>query len=303
MREIRLYGQLGRRYGRVHRFRVASPAEAMRALCANFPGFEVELSNAHTRGVRFAVWDGDENIGEDRLMMHGSGPIRVAPILAGAKRAGLFQTILGVTLVAIGVALNITGVGTAAAPYFIKIGAVLALGGVVQLLTPLPKAGDPNEDDANRPNNVFDGPVNTTAQGQPVAIGYGRLEIGSAVISAGIDVDDVQISDPGTLPGAPAAPGLTATPNPASRNSRFGTAAIVQFTAGSSTPGRSAFRTTYIFELVDNGRPVRSVQSGNQWSYSFTQPGSYVVSVTVQYVRSGTEPIPSAASTVTVVVL
>lgn len=302
MREIRLYGQLGRRYGRVHRFRVASPAEAMRALCANFPGFEAELSMAHTRGIRFAVWDGDENIGEDRLTMHGRSPIRVAPMLAGSKRGGLFQTILGVTLIAVGVALNYIPGGSSVAPYFIKVGAVLALGGVAQLLTPLPKAGDPNEDDANRPNNVFDGPVNTTAQGQPVAIGYGRLEIGSAVISAGIDVDDVQISSPGALPPAPAAPGLTASPNPASRNSRFGTAAVVQFTAGSGTPSRAAFQTTYIFELTDNGRVVRTAQSSNRWSYSFTRPGSYVVSVVVQYVRSGVDPIPSEASTVTVVV-
>lgn len=302
MREVRLYGQLGRRYGRVHRFRVASPAEAMRALCANFPGFEAELSTAHTRGVRYSVWDGPDNIGEDRLAMLGRAPIRIAPILVGSKRGGLFQTILGVTLVAIGVALNYVPGGSVAAPYFIKIGAVLALGGVAQLLTPLPKSGDPNEDEANRPNNVFDGPVNTTAQGQPVSVGYGRLEIGSAVISAGIDVDDVQISVGGTPPTPPAAPALTASPNPASRTSRFGSAATVQFTAGSAAPNRLSYRISYLFELTDGARLVRVRQFSNRWSYSFTKAGSYIVTATVQYERSGADPIMSAPGSVTVVV-
>ncbi len=306
MREVRLYGQLGRRYGRMHRFRVGSPAEAMRALCANFPGFEAELSIAHTRGMRYAVWDGAENIGEDRLQMLGRAPIRIAPIVAGSKRAGVLQTILGVTLIAIGAVLTATGGGAGAAPYFYKIGAVLALGGVAQLLTPMPKSGDPNEDDANRPNNVFDGPVNTTAQGHPVPVGYGRLEIGSAVISAGIDVDDVQINNGGTAPDPASAPTLTASPNPASRTGRFGLAAIVQFTASAALSGSPflgrGYAIFYVFEVTVGAQVIRSHQSTKRWSFSFRDPGTYTVTATVQYERSGMDPIVSAPGSVTVVV-
>ena len=40
---------------------------------------------------------------------------------------------------------------------------------------------------------TFSGPVNTTAQGQPVPVGYGRLIVGGAVISAGITTEEIPI--------------------------------------------------------------------------------------------------------------
>lgn len=46
------------------------------------------------------------------------------------------------------------------------------------------------QDPDNKPSYAFGGPVNTTAQGNPVPIGYGQREIGGAVISAGIYTED-----------------------------------------------------------------------------------------------------------------
>ena len=40
LREVRLYGALGREFGRVLHLAVATPAEAVRALRAVLPGFE-----------------------------------------------------------------------------------------------------------------------------------------------------------------------------------------------------------------------------------------------------------------------
>ena len=56
---------------------------------------------------------------------------------------------------------------------------------------PTPKATEPSERPENKPSYSFNGAVNTTAQGHPVPVGYGRLIVGSAVISAGIDVDEI----------------------------------------------------------------------------------------------------------------
>jgi predicted phage tail protein len=39
---------------------------------------------------------------------------------------------------------------------------------------------------ANKPSYAFDGAVNTAAQGNPVPICYGRLIVGSQVVSAGL---------------------------------------------------------------------------------------------------------------------
>lgn len=55
IRTVRLYGWLGRAFGREHRLAVASPAEAVRALCALLPGFEKALADSGERGVRFAL--------------------------------------------------------------------------------------------------------------------------------------------------------------------------------------------------------------------------------------------------------
>ena len=101
IRTVRLYGWLGRAFGREHRLAVASPAEAVRALCALLPGFEKALADSDERGVRFACFAGRRNLAEDELGLPvGDDAIRIAPVLAGAKSGGLFQTILGAVLLA-----------------------------------------------------------------------------------------------------------------------------------------------------------------------------------------------------------
>jgi predicted phage tail protein len=51
MRVIKLYGELGKKYGKLHRFLVGSPAEAIRALCANFPDFQRDMITAEDRNI------------------------------------------------------------------------------------------------------------------------------------------------------------------------------------------------------------------------------------------------------------
>jgi predicted phage tail protein len=65
----------------------------------------------------------------------------------------------------------------------------MIIGGVIQLLTPVPKGSAANTA-ANAPSYVFNGAVNTQAQGNPVPLLYGRMIVGSAVISAGISAED-----------------------------------------------------------------------------------------------------------------
>lgn len=101
VRLVRLYGWLGKRFGREHRLAVASPAEAVRALCALLPGFEPALLASERRGVRFACFAGRRNLSQDELRHPvGADVIRIAPMLAGAKNGGLFQTMLGAVLIA-----------------------------------------------------------------------------------------------------------------------------------------------------------------------------------------------------------
>ena len=193
MKTIILLGELGKRYGRRHMLDVKSPAEAVRALCANFKDFAAFVSSSHERNVGYRVLNMREDVGEDELHNPASRRIAIVPVVAGAG-GGLGKILLGVALIAAAIlvpglaAVTLFGTTTLATVAF-SIGVSLALGGVAQMLAPQPKSQGPQEE--QQPSYVFNGAVNTTSQGQPVPVGYGRMIVGSAVISAGISVEDI----------------------------------------------------------------------------------------------------------------
>lgn len=141
---IRLYGALGARFGRVHKLAVQTSAEAVKALCINFDGLEDYLMNAKKNGMTFAVFRGKRNIGvQDFQELAGDSDIRIAPVMEGAKKAGMFQTILGAVMVVagiiVGVATGWTGVGLTFGAGLIMSGASMMAGGIYQMLSPSPK--------------------------------------------------------------------------------------------------------------------------------------------------------------------
>ncbi len=183
MRTVRLLGELGKKFGEVHRFSVNTPAEAVRALAVNFPGFENELRTAHERNVGFKVINGGEELEDvDQVHQPASREIVIAPVVMGS--GAVARILIGAVLI---VASFIPGL-QGASPYLLSAGAGLLLGGVVELLSPVPRAPKVPEKPENTPSYVFNGPVNTTAQGHPVPVGYGRMTVGGALISAGISV-------------------------------------------------------------------------------------------------------------------
>lgn len=199
MRDVILAGTLGREYGRRHRLAVSTPAEAVRAMEANHPGFGRRVLQLGESGVGYAVFNGRAQADESALSISGTGKIIIAPIINGGKNP-LLQIVTGAALIA---ASFIPGLNVIVASALFSFGVSLTLGGVVQLLTPTLKPSAPEED--RRPNNVFDGPVNTTAQGQCVPVGYGRMIVGSAVISAGISLTSIVAPDGDIVGGVGAA--------------------------------------------------------------------------------------------------
>ncbi|ENJ1323398.1 tail assembly protein [Salmonella enterica] len=193
---IRLYGALGARFGRVHKLAVQTSAEAVKALCVNFDGLEEYLMNAKKNGMTFAVFRGKRNIDvQDFKELGGDSDIRIAPIMEGAKKAGMFQTILGAVLVVVGAVVGVmtswTGVGGVIGSGMVTAGIGMMAGGVYQMLSPQPKGLQGRDDPDNKPSYAFGGSVNTLAMGNPVALLYGEREIGGAIISAGIVAEDI----------------------------------------------------------------------------------------------------------------
>ena len=181
MTTILLYGQL-RQFGRSFRLSVRSPAEAIKALCVQIPGFERFLSNAKSRGIEFAVFRGTKALGEGELGFAGNGEVRIAPVITGSKRAGLLQTIVGAILIAVSF---IPGFQVLAAP-----GVALVAGGVIQLLSPQAGGLKTSAAPENTPGYAFGSAKNTTASGNPASLCAGRRRWGGAIISAAIYAEE-----------------------------------------------------------------------------------------------------------------
>lgn len=203
MKTIRLYGHLGARFGRVYRLDVASPAEAIRALLMQLPGFRAALLSSEGAGG-YRVIAG--RLARDRETMRDPcgerESIRIVPVQCGAGKKGLGQILLGAALIGFGIWTGGASLafgaawkagGMQLAAYFAtSIGVSLALGGVSQMLVGSPGTADTSvERPENKPSYAFDGAVNTAAQGNPVPVCYGRLIVGSQVVSAGMSVEQI----------------------------------------------------------------------------------------------------------------
>jgi predicted phage tail protein len=189
LRKIKLYGQLAKFIGRrVLEADVATAAEAVRMLMANFPGLEQHMAEQHYR-----VTVGTYDLALDEIHdPAGQQDIKIVPVVAGAGAVG--RIILGVLLVVAAIAIPGLGLGLAGSAVTAVgvFGGSLILGGVAQLLTPVPKVPQGNGSD-NDPRKTFNfsGIQQTSRQGVPVPCVYGLTLVGSVVISAGTDTVQV----------------------------------------------------------------------------------------------------------------
>ena len=204
LRKIKLYGQLAKFIGRrVLEADVATAAEAVRMLVANFPGLEQHMADQYYR-----VTVGTYDLGLDEIHdPAGQQDIKIMPVVVGAGGAGA-KIAIGVALIALSF---IPGIGWAAAAAatatkaatvagftaigstLFGLGASLLIGGVAQLISPVPKIPQgPDTDNDPRKTFNFSGIQQTSRQGVPVPAVYGLTLVGSVVISAGTDTVQVK---------------------------------------------------------------------------------------------------------------
>ena len=219
MKTVKLYGKLRKQCGgqKVFQFDVKTPAEAVKALMANFPKLQKWLIDSEKKGIAFVVKVGKAVIGtEEAEQLHHpwseNDIFTITPVPIGAKwwkvvvgivivvaavvLAPVAAPVLGGLITAGGGSLGVISAGVAA--FAATVGAYLVMGGISELLAPPP----PSPEDMYGKNNPYNGPdavrlesfalsgiVNTERQGIPCAIAYGRCFTGSAVLSSGFDVD------------------------------------------------------------------------------------------------------------------
>lgn len=198
LRKIKLYGKLAKFVGhRILEADVATAAEAVRFLVANWPELERHMADQHYR-VTVGTYD---LLAEELHDPAGQQDIKIVPVMAGAGATA--RIIAGIAIIALSLGIGaiasagailggFMGIGSVGT-IFVGIGATLVLGGVAQLLTPTPKVSTgPDTQNDPRKSYSFSGIQNTSRQGVPVPIVYGETIVGSVVISAGIDTVQVQ---------------------------------------------------------------------------------------------------------------
>ena len=211
MKVVKVYGALRKKLGQCRfEFEAATPAQAIKALCINFPGLEKWLIDSEKDGVGYRVTIGKERVTDDAtplLMPWGEKEVfSITPVIAGAGRGGGIFAGLGLIALAVvtggsSLAFGLGGFGLAAgatatfATSFAIAAGTLGLGltfmGIAQALSPQPEVPDFDES-AQLESFSFSNVVNTSRQGLPVPIAYGRVFVGSAIISSGTDVDEVR---------------------------------------------------------------------------------------------------------------
>jgi predicted phage tail protein len=215
MKVVKVYGALRKRLGQCRfQFEADTPAQAIKALIANFPGLDKWLIDSEQDGVGYRVTIGKERIGEadvSPLLMPWSerDVFSITPVIAGAGD-GFGSILAGIGLVAlafvigpaaggflgIGAGLGGAGMGLVGGAFASAVGFLgvsLLVGGVAQMLSPAPTFSnlERGSEAARLESFTFSGITNTVQQGMPVPICYGRCYIGSAVISSGLDVDQL----------------------------------------------------------------------------------------------------------------
>ena len=220
-----------------------TPADAIKLLCINYPAFQSELIAAHESGIGYRVLQAGVDLDLNDLHLPiGQNDLIVTPVLTGQDGAGRFflgAALIGASFLLPGAGLfgttsvfgisaaGATGAGvvagsaaaTLAGTALSAIGASLVLGSVSQMLSPQPElpgfgVSARGEFRATRPESVnrgFDGQQsyaylgaqNTVGVGATIPVAYGKVLIGSHVISADVDIayEDDPLQEATRTPG------------------------------------------------------------------------------------------------------
>ncbi len=198
MVNVRFYGSL-KQFGSDFRLDCQTPAEVIHALTSQIP----KLRQFIQQGL-FTVRVGRDYF-DNRYLEKGlsqklkdDSTVHFTPTLKGSKRGGLFGVITGVALIATAFALGPLGfsvIGANAAWMVGGVGASMLLGGVAQMLTKIPSMST-GKDAEKKQSTSFSNLSNMAAQGRPMPLAYGRIRVGSLIISQGVETMDIERQPP-----------------------------------------------------------------------------------------------------------
>jgi len=179
---IHLGGKLGKMFGKLWNLNVSSPAEAIRAISINTAGKFLEYLDTEGRNKYYKVCVGNKKntLSSDELTGRtGKSDIYIIPVIK--MSSAVAKIIVGALLVIAGII--VTPIFAPAGYALISAGLSLIVGGIVELMTPIPKM----KKEDNRTSSIFQGNASTIAQNTPVGLIYGRVLVAPMPISLSLD--------------------------------------------------------------------------------------------------------------------
>ena len=186
---ISLYGKLARDFQKKYstqakniNIKVRSAAEMLRALNANFPGFNSLIGKkSHYKVVNGNDINADGlDIGELNLIFTKDQDWHIMPVAAGAS--GDAKVVIGVGLMAIG--------GYTGSAQLVLMGASFVFSGAMDHMTRTPDT-DGNGGEAG--SFLYSGPMNLVEPGSIIPFGYGEVFCGSTLVSASIKSKTIHV--------------------------------------------------------------------------------------------------------------
>lgn len=195
---VHLDGALGKEFGSKWELAASSPREALALINANRPGLIAWIKQKATEFTHYRVvceyHDGrTEDLDDSTYLLNRKvKSVRFMPVIVGSGGSPLGRMLVGAMLMVGGFYLatipGMQGIGQ----FVANVGFSFVLGGAIGLISPQPGNNNTQEGDAGKTSNYFDGPTNTTQQGVPVQLIYGRrVMVGSQLISARMSIDQV----------------------------------------------------------------------------------------------------------------
>ena len=200
LRTVKVYGHLAEHCGQsVFEALVRVPADAIKFLLCNFPELRGLMRDGY---YKVAVGKFDLQLADHPEQLHypmaADDVVKVIPVISGAGGRGIGAALLGAALIAtavftggstlaFGVGGFSGGVGISAAVG--NLGLALTLGGIAQMITPVPEQPDIGQ---GQGGFAFSGIENTSQEGVPVPVVYGEMIVGSVVLSTKLVANKIE---------------------------------------------------------------------------------------------------------------
>lgn len=179
LRAVHLHGYLAEFHPGPVYVACSNALEAVEAVTRQLPGF-----HPHPKHGRHRIQVAGCREGEDLVRPLAEGEaVHIVPQLTGGKKGGFIQIILGAALLA--VAFFVPGLG-AFGSILMKMGAMMLLGGIMQLLAPTP-GSDTSDEEKSR---YLGTPKNTVKIGTRIPVPYGRNKIFGHYLSFDVSAKD-----------------------------------------------------------------------------------------------------------------